>query len=336
MTGNDFLQTFHFLRPQWLMALPLLWGVVYWLARRGRQNQDWSRLIDPQLLPSLRLEAAVRSSGSHPWPWLALAWTLAAIALAGPSWQRVQTAAYRAPAAWVLVLDLSPSMAASDLSPDRITRARYALHDILGSARDARVGLVVFSDEPYTVTPLTEDIATVRALLPPLKPDIMPSPGDHLAPALDQATKLVKQVGAQDSRIVVLTDGFDDPAAALLSASAIKAHGIELDVVGVGTQGGAPLRDTKGHFVQDQHGQALLTHLDVDRLRKLAAAGGGRYIDIARTPELMDELQSSPQRATEAITAQGVEVAHWRDAGAWLLPVMLLLAAFLARRGWLL
>ncbi|WP_312632366.1 vWA domain-containing protein, partial [Mammaliicoccus sciuri] len=87
----------------------------------------------------------------------------------------------------VVVLDLSPSMAAADLQPDRVTRARYAIDDLLGAARDARVGLVAFSDEPYTVSPLTDDVATVRALSQPLAPGIMPSAGDQLAPALRQA-----------------------------------------------------------------------------------------------------------------------------------------------------
>ena len=81
-----------------------------------------------------------------PWPILAFAWTLTLFALAGPSWQQTSSAAYRGNAEWVLVLDLSPSMAAADLAPDRVTRARYALNDLLDAARDAKVALVVFSD----------------------------------------------------------------------------------------------------------------------------------------------------------------------------------------------
>lgn len=329
-----FLNVFHFLRPQWLLALPVLWGLVFWLVRRSNHDEGWSRLIDAQLLPALRLDGG-GEAGMRPWPLLALVWSLAALALAGPSWQRNQTAAYRAPAAWVLVLDLSPSMAATDLAPNRVTRARYALDDLLGAARDARVGLVVFSDEPYTVTPLTQDVATVRALLPPLAPDIMPSSGDHLAPALEQAGKLVQQVSAKDRRIVVLTDGFDDPAAAFSAAAALKSHGITLAVVGVGTPNGSPLRNADGSFVQDAHGQPKLARLDVDRLRQLAAAGGGSYVDIAGLPGLIADLQASPQSMGNAIEAKGIEVAHWRDAGAWLLPVLLVLAALLARKGWL-
>ncbi len=334
MKPDALMHAFHFLRPQWLLALPLLWGLVYWLARRRNRDEGWSRLIDAQLLPALRLDGN-GPAGLRPWPWLALAWSIAVLALAGPSWQRDQSAAYRAPAAWVFILDLSPSMAAADLAPDRATRARYALDDLLGAARDARVGLVAFSDEPYAVTPLTQDVATVRTLLPSLAPGIMPSPGDHLAPALDQAEKLLQQMGEKDQRIVVLTDGFDDPAAAFSAAAALRSRGATLTVVGVGTPGGAPLRNADGRFEQNAHGRPLLASLDVDRLRQLAAAGGGRYVDLAQLPTLIADLQASPQRVSGAIAQQGVEVAQWRDAGAWLMPALLLLAALLARRGWL-
>lgn len=334
MSATDFIHAFHFLRPQWLLALPLLWALAAWLARRHGSDGDWSGLIDAQLLPALRLDSGA-GAGMRPWPWLALAWSIAVLALSGPSWQRDQTGAYRSPAAWVFVLDLSPSMAATDLAPNRVTRARYALDDMLGAARDARVALVVFSDEAYVVTPLTQDVATVRALLPPLAPDIMPSPGDHLAPALEQAGKLLQQAGGRDQRIVVLSDGFDDPAAAFSAAAALKARGVTLNVVGIGTAGGAPQPAAGGGYLQDSHGVTRLARLDADRLRQLAASGGGDYVDIAQLPGLISALQSAPRSAGGAVAVQGVEVAQWRDAGVWLLPPLLILAALLARRRWL-
>ena len=331
-----FLQNFHFLRPLWLLALPLLLAIVVWLARQRAHGEDWSGVIDAELLPALQLDGGMGGGHSaRPWPWLALAWTLAVLALAGPSWQQDNAPAYRAPAAWVLVLDLSPSMDAADLSPNRVTRARYALDDILSATRDARVGMVAFSDEPYTVTPLTQDVATVRALMPSLAPEMMPSAGDHLAPALAQAQQLLSASGAHDKRVVVLTDGFDDPAAALRTAAALKAQGITISVVGVGTPAGAPLRGATGSFIQGANGQTQMAKLNVDQLQQLASSGGGQYVDIGNLPQLLADLQSGSELPGEAIAAQGVEVAHWRDAGAYLLPLLLLLVALLTRRRWL-
>jgi Ca-activated chloride channel family protein len=197
------------------------------------------------------------------------------------------------------------------------------------------VALLAFSDEPYVVTPLTQDVATVRALLPPLAPDIMPSPGDHLAPALAQAEKLLQAAGAHDQRIVVLTDGFDDPAAVLAAAAKLKARGVTLSVVGIGTAGGAPLQNADGQFAKDAQGRSQLARLDSDQLKQLANTGGGGYVDLAQVPGLINYLQAAPHAAGDAVAAQGVEVSHWRDEGVWLLPVLLLLAGLLARRGWL-
>jgi Ca-activated chloride channel homolog len=342
MTLTAFLHAFHFLRPWWLLALLPLYALVFWLARRRGGSGDWSGVIDPELLPALRLDGDHGGSSGNehardmrPWPWLALAWTVAVLALAGPSWQQDRAAAYRAPADWVLVLDLSPSMTAADVAPNRVTRARYALNDLLDAARDARVGLVVFSDESYMVTPLTQDVATVRTLLPSLAPDMMPSAGDHLAPAFEQAQKLLAASAAKDKRVVVLSDGFDDPATALRAAATLKAQGVTISVVGVGTAGGAPLRNADGSFAKDAQGRPVLAHLQVDRLRQLAQVGGGRYVDVADVAGLVSSLQASSQGTTGAIAEKGIEVAHWRDAGAYLLPVLLLLAALLTRRRWL-
>jgi Ca-activated chloride channel homolog len=337
MNLNTLLQNFHFLRPLWLLALPVLLAIVVWLARQRSRGEDWSEVIDAELLPALQLDTDSRVGGTsaRPWPWLALAWTLAVLAMAGPSWQQDSAPAYRAPAAWVLVLDLSPSMDATDLPPNRVTRARYALDDILSAARDARVGMVAFSDEAYTVTPLTQDVATIRALIPSLAPEMMPSTGDHLAPALAQAQQLLNASGARDKRMVVVSDGFDDPAAVLRAAAAFKAQGITISVVGAGTPGGAPLRSANGSFAQTANGQTQLTKLNVDQLQQLASSGGGQYVDITKMASLVSSLQRGAERSGEAIAAPGVEVAHWLDAGAYLLPALLLLVALLARRRWL-
>ncbi|MGH8504397.1 MAG: vWA domain-containing protein [Stenotrophobium sp.] len=326
---------FHFLRPYWLLVLLPCWGLALWLARRRRQQGNWTRLIDAELLPALRLESAHGAAAVSPWPWLVLAWSLAALALAGPSWQHDVAPGYRAAPAWVLVLDLSPSMTAADVTPDRATRARYALDDLLSAAHDARVGLVVFSDEAYTVTPLTDDVATVRALLPPLAPGIMPAAGDNLAPALQRAGQLLKRAGAREPCVIVLTDGFADPAAAFADAQKLKAGGVALSVVGIGTVRGAPLRGADGGFAENAQKQTVMTRLDVDRLRQLAASGGGDYFDLAQLPQLIGELQAHDARASGAARVHDIHLQHWRDAGVWLLPVLLLLAAGLSRRGWL-
>lgn len=327
------LGALHFLHPLWLLALPPLLLLTVWLARSVARDGNWSRVVDPDLLPLLRVSEP--RGGRSPWPLVGAVWVLAVLALAGPAWSRLETRAFRSQAAWVFVLDLSPSMAATDVGPDRVTRARYVAADLLEAAHDARVGLVVFAGEPHTVAPLTTDVATVKLLLQPLTPGLMPESGDKLAPALDEAQRLLTAGSAQHGHVVVFSDGFADPADALLTAQQLRQQGTTVDVVGVGTQAGAPEPDRKGGFVNDADGRTRITHIQTDELQHLAEAGGGKFVEVAGVRDLLSALQSQePDTIDEHPEAAKAQLEQWRNEGIWLLPPLLLLAALLARRGW--
>jgi len=327
------LAAFHFLHPVWLLALLPLWAFTTWLLRARGSDGSWSRVVDPGLLPLLRVSNGGR--GQSPWVLLGAIWTLAVVALAGPAWRHEQTQAFRVPAAWVIVLELSPSMYTTDVPPDRVTRARYAIADLLGAARDARVALVVYSGEPHTVTPLTSDIATVRVLLQPLSPALMPVTGNSLAPALQEAQELLRADQGQRRQVIVLADGSGDVAEALAAAHSLRERGITVNVVGVGTEGGAPAPDGRGGFVRDAGDALKLSRMRPDELQRIAAAGGGMFVPLARLPALSAALQAQQSGPLDAGEATSERLGHWRNEGVWLLPPLLLLAALLARRGWL-
>jgi Ca-activated chloride channel family protein len=328
------IAAFHFLHPAWLIAILPLLAIAAGFALRRRRSGGWAEVVDADLLPALRLQNAERRG--TPWLPIGCAWTLAALALAGPAWRQLPSPAFRSPANWVVVLDLSPSMAVADVAPDRATRARYAISDILDASRDARVGLIVFAGEAHTVVPLTSDGATVRALLPPLNPGIMPESGDDIAPALEDAARLLRQGGGRGGKVIVLSDGFADPARALQVAQTIRQQGAELQVIGVGTPDGAPLLDANGAFVHDAQGASVLSKLPVDELQHLAIAGGGRYWSLGDVGAMLASLRSESSNPFEpGIEATKLQVGAWRNEGFWLLPPLLLAAALCARRGWL-
>jgi len=325
---------FHLLHPYWLLALPPLLALAVWLARRRGRDGPWRQLLDGELLSLLRLNEGGR--GRSPWFLIGLAWTLAVLALAGPTWQRQMTPAYRAPAAWIIALELSPSMEAADVTPSRMARAHYAVDDLLSAAHDARVGLIAFAGEAYTVAPLTSDVATIRNLARPLTPALMPESGDRLAPALEEAQRLLQASPGKHRQVIVIADGFDDPARALLTARRLQQQGIGVSIVGVGTAAGAPAPDGNGGFVRDPQKQVVLSHLDADLLQRIATAGGGSYVPFTRLPSLIKALDDARSREiTSGIAAPHVKLASWLNDGVWLLPPLLLLAALIARRGWL-
>lgn len=326
--------TFHFLRPLWLLALLPLWTFVVWLGLRAGRDGSWSRVIDSELLPMLQLQGGGRRQ--TPWRLLGAIWTLTALALAGPAWQHQQSPAFRAPADWIVVLDLSPSMTAADLVPSRIVRARYAIEDILNAARDARVSLVAFAGEAHVVAPLTTDVATVRSLLEPLTPDIMPESGDQLAPALNEAARLMRTAAGRHAQVVVLSDGVSDPAQALQAAQQLKQQGATLHVIGIGTTAGAPEPNDNGGFVKDAQGRSVLSKLPVDQLLRIATAGNGDYVPVNNLSDMIAGLQTAHSYQLERDQQPSqMHVDTWLNGGIWLLPPILLLASLFARRGWL-
>lgn len=324
----------HLLHPCWLLALPPLLALAIWLARRRGRDGPWRQVLDGELLSLLRLSQG--GTGRSPWLLIGLAWTLAVMALAGPTWQRQNTPAYRAPAAWIVALDLSPSMEAADVAPSRMARAHYAIDDLLAAAHDARVGLIAFAGEPYTVAPLTSDVATIRNLARPLTPSLMPESGNRLAPALAEAQRLLQASPGKHREVIVIADGFEDASHALVNARRLRQQGITVSVVGVGTPAGAPEPDGNGGFVRDAQRQVVLTHLDTGLLRDVAAAGGGSYVPFTSLPALIRTLDDARSREmTSGVAAPHVKVESWLNDGVWLLPPLLLLAALIARRGWL-
>ena len=123
----DALEQFHLLRPWWLLAIPAVL-LLLWITANKTRLGNWSKVIDPRWLPFMLEPKSYRRRKQ--WPWL-LASCIAALALSGPSWQQLPQPLHKEQSALVILLDLSPSMAAADLKPNRITTARYKLQDIL-------------------------------------------------------------------------------------------------------------------------------------------------------------------------------------------------------------
>ena len=179
------LADFHFLRPDWLWAIPLVVAVTVLLARRRLVPGSWQFVIDPRLVPHILSTGQIKNL-TYRWWLILIGGTLAALALAGPSWDRVEQPVFRSEQAIVIALDLSRSMDAQDLVPSRLTRARLKILDILQHRSSGQTALIVYSSNAFTVTPLTTDVDTVAALVNSLTTDIMPSHGSYPLAAINK------------------------------------------------------------------------------------------------------------------------------------------------------
>ncbi len=326
------LAEFHWLRPAWLLAIPLVVLAALLLARRRFATGSWRQVIDPALMPFVLSRSA--GKGLDPrWWLLTVSGVLGAMALAGPAWQRIEQPVFRAEQALVIALDLSRSMDAQDITPSRIARARLKILDILERRAGGQTALVVYSANAFTVTPLTTDTDTVAALVNSLSTDIMPSRGSYPAVAIEKGRQLLDQAGASVGEILLIADGGSSPTAED-SARDLKAAGYTLSVLAVGTQEGAPIPRLAGGFVTDNRGRIAVPRMEESSLRALAGAGGGRFAVLAADNSDLDRLLSGEVLVATQATDESLATDRWREEGPWLVLLLLPLAALAFRRGW--
>lgn len=326
----------HFLRPLWLLALPLGPLLAWSLWRRLHVGVQWRDVCDPHLLPHL-LVAPAAGRRKLPYWILAIATTLALVALAGPAWERLEQPVYRTLNARVVVLDLSRSMDARDLQPSRLIRARFKVVDILRRSRDRPVGLAVFAADGFIVTPLTQDANTLISLLPAVDTDIMPAQGSRADLGLAAAARMLERGGARRGEVILITDGVKGERASARAAE-LREAGFRVSVLAAGTPEGAPIPVEGGGFFKELKGGIVVAMTDYEALRAIAAAGGGLFASLSNDDSDIDRLLADGTPRPWEMDLQAVERTSetWRDRGPWLLLALLPLAALAFRRGWLL
>lgn len=325
--------TFHFLRPVWLCAF-LPFAAMLWLfVRRRLGSRGWEAVCEPALLPHV-LIGAPPASRRVPFLLATTAGTIAILALAGPAWRQLPQPLYSSGGALVIALDLSRSMDANDLEPSRLARTRYKVADILTLRREGQTALLVFAGDAFTVTPLTDDVETIRSQLGALSTDIMPAPGSRADKALLLAGDLLRQAGIDDGDVLLITDEADGKRAGE-EAQRLHRSGFRVSVLGVGTGRGAPVPLPGGGFLKSDAGEIVIPRLDETSLREVAAAGGGIYATLAIDDSDLATLAGILAGAAATETSRSeFQADAWHDEGPWLVLLLLPLAALAFRRGY--
>lgn len=330
---SAFIEQFHFLRPWWLAAL-LLVPLLLWVWRRHAQRVDpWRRICDAQLLTHLRQESTGSlRAGATLWL-IGTSLMLTIFALAGPAFRFVPEPLVRMQAPLIIAVDLSEQVRASDLKPDRMTRVRFKLANLLAQRHEGQAALIGYAGDAFTVAPLTDDAASLADLAASLSPDIMPLRGQRTDRAITLAMQLLKDAGETQGDLLLLTDSSD--ARANAAAQRALGEGLTVSVLGVGTRQGAPIPKSSGGFVLDRSGAILIPRLEADSLAALARAGGGKYTGLAFDDADLRYLGVTDARSGSAEHVDAEERAGkvWRDEGPWLLLGLLPLAALMFRRG---
>ncbi|AZZ91322.1 VWA domain-containing protein [Hahella sp. KA22] len=318
----EFLTQFHFLRPALLLLAPALLALLFLMRHRRNGQNSWQTLLPPEFLAALSETPPQTVKRSSFWLW-PLILVLSVVALAGPTWSKQETPVTLKQEALVVTLDLSLSMLATDLTPNRLTRARQKVYDLLDARKEGQTALVAFSGSGHVVAPLTEDGNTLRAMLPALDPFIMPEMGSNAAAGIESALNVIKQAGAANARILLITDGVEEMDVQPINDQLSKA-GVSISVLGVGADDGGPIPIPNRGFIK-QGDQVIVAKPDFALMREIAGRPGDRFskmtLDNADLRRLLPSANSTHFKdANGDSTLQGEQ---WHDAGYLLLLIVM-------------
>lgn len=332
----DGLTDFHFIRPLWLLALIPAVTLTYLSFRHWARGSAWQRAIDPALIRFLLVKPPL-SPAINPLPLLLIGWIIATLALAGPTQEKVPQPILEREDALVIILDLTWSMYAGDISPNRLVTAKRKISDLLTARDEGMTALISFAGDAHTVAPLTDDTATLLALLPALGPEIMPAPGSRLAPALVLAQDLFLDGGASSGRVLIITDEIRDRAEAL-SAARDLGSAYPITILAAGTESGAPIKlpESMGDsFLKDEQGNLIIPAVNAEALASFAGAIGASVAPLNLLSDDTQALLSPPAEIGETFRTIERDFDLWRELGPYLILLLAPLAIIGFRRGWL-
>ncbi|MGD9638409.1 MAG: VWA domain-containing protein [Alphaproteobacteria bacterium] len=300
-----------FIRPYWLLGLGLIFFIPKLIKNASKQHNNWLKVCQKHLLNhqiAKRTKENIKINF-----FLITAWILLILALAGFSYQKTGEQFLGSEPPTVIALDMSSSMNTTDENPSRLIKAWFKLNDILEKLNNQEKSLVIFTDEPYAITPLTDDNEIIKNFLPLLHSSIMPSQGKKIDRAIDFSCQLIKQSYASSGNIILLTDNPSDADDDMLdTAQDSYRKGCITSVLALGKE-------------------------DHSLLQKLAMLGGGVFIEAEDNIDIEQLL--SPKKTLlffkgvkDAITTKETKS---KDNGYILIPVILLALLPLFRKDFL-
>jgi Ca-activated chloride channel family protein len=195
----------------------------------------------------------------------------------------------------IIALDVSNSMLAEDIQPNRLTRAKQAISKLVDNLENDKIGLIVFAGDAYTQIPITTDYISAKMFLSTINPDMVPKQGTAIGAAINLAERSFSPGEGKSKAIIIITDGEnheDDPVS---EAEAASKAGIVIHTIGIGSTEGVPVPVTTGgrrDYLKDPEGATVITKLDEDILKKIAISAGGNYIRASSSSIGLDEIFS--------------------------------------------
>lgn len=269
-----------------LLVVLFVW-MLYWRKEKIKKLGD-ERLVQSQLLGKIPGRATLK--------FVLYALALAAIIIGWANLQKAGKAenVQRRGIDVIVALDVSKSMLATDIQPDRLTRAKQLVTRLTDKMQNDRVGLIVFAGRAYLQVPLTVDYSAMKMMLQNVSPDMVPTQGTVISEAVEMAINSFSQKERKYKSLIVISDGEDHDENAITKIKEAAETGVTVHTVGIGSPQGSTIFDpaTKG-VKMDENGNPVISKLNENALRQMAAVGNGTYSQLRNTDEVAAKIASS-------------------------------------------
>ncbi len=298
----------------WLI-IPLIIGFYIYSYRKKRRLLSqfantglWTHLISPVNLLNQRIKVVL----------LLLGIIFGVIALAQPRWGFQWQEVQRRGVDIIIALDVSRSMLAEDVKPDRLTRAKREIIDLLRLIEGDRVGLVAFAGTSFLQSPLTLDYGAIEIFLDALDTELIPVPGTAINHALKTAIYAFSDTPHDARAVILITDGEDHSGQLADIMTDAQKEGIKLFIIGIGESEGAPVPAPDGGFLRNAQGELVLSKLKESDLKKLAVATNGSYVQsITGDLDLEKIYYQDIKGTTESQDFQSARRRLWNEQFQW-------------------
>ena len=317
----------------WLIAVPVfVIGYVVSTKRKQRQLQEFG---DKELMAQLVPDA----SKSRPiWKFclLIVAFVLLIVAAARPQYGQKENTVKRQGIEVMVALDISNSMLAEDVAPNRLDRAKQMLSKMIDHMVDDKVGLVVFAGEAFTQLPITCDYVSAKMFLNTITPNLIQTQGTAIGTALQTAISSFGSLESEAGRaIVLITDGENHEDDAIAAAKQAHELGMQVFVIGIGKPEGAPIpKPGTNDYFKDRSGQVVVSKLNEEMCQQIAEAGSGVYVRCDNTNTAMRALQQELDRiaTTELETTVYADYNEQYQSFALIALLLLMIEFFIMSR----
>ncbi|MGF1719494.1 VWA domain-containing protein [Vibrio kyushuensis] len=320
------MSDFTFLYPFWLIAIIPTIGLIIWLKKSTHQ----ASLIAPHLAKAIGLDAKPRKRSVIYFIGIGQICTI--IALAGPSFYSSERPVYSNSGGRIVVMDMSLSMYATDIKPNRLTQARYKVTDLLNLWNEGSTGLVAYAGDAYTVSPMTTDSQTLLNLLPNLSPDIMPYPGADAAAGVALAIEMMQNAGLDQGDIILVADDIDNDEKQAISKM-LRDTQWKLSILSVATPSGSPIRLNDGALLRDDNGTTVIAQSNFSNMKALIRSVDGVFTSIHADSRDIDAINTFTSRVEASSSLQNQQLEERVNSGYWLLPLLIVPISLLFRRG---